>query len=60
MKDNPLSVSDWSECLQQMAQSTPESEPGQLQLYHYLSFGWLCGGIVEVLILSFTVILGIC
>ncbi|XP_056697780.1 uncharacterized protein [Spinacia oleracea] len=47
MKDNPLSVSDWSECLQQMAQSTPESEPGQLQLYHYLSFGWLCGGIVE-------------
>lgn len=60
MKESPLLVSDWNECLQQIAQSTPEGEPGQLQLYHYLSFGWLCGGIVEVLILSFTVILVIC
>ncbi|KMT17760.1 hypothetical protein BVRB_2g035090 isoform A [Beta vulgaris subsp. vulgaris] len=47
MKESPLLVSDWNECLQQIAQSTPEGEPGQLQLYHYLSFGWLCGGIVE-------------
>lgn len=47
MKDTPLLVADWNECLQQIAQSSPESEPGQLQLYHYLSFGWLCGGIVE-------------
>jgi len=28
--------------------SVPETEPGQQQLYHYLSFGWLCGGIIEV------------
>jgi hypothetical protein len=28
--------------------SAPETEPGQEQLYHYLSFGWLCGGIIEV------------
>ncbi|KAL2896746.1 hypothetical protein RDABS01_038530 [Bienertia sinuspersici] len=47
MKDNPISLSDWNECLQQVAQSTPDNEPGQVQLYHYLSFGWLCGGIVE-------------
>ncbi|XP_058078680.1 uncharacterized protein LOC131227010 [Magnolia sinica] len=26
---------------------TPETEPGREQLYHYLSFGWLCGGIIE-------------
>ncbi|KAK6158642.1 hypothetical protein DH2020_005956 [Rehmannia glutinosa] len=25
----------------------PETEPGREQLYHYLSFGWLCGGIIE-------------
>ncbi|XP_057524028.1 uncharacterized protein LOC130803845 isoform X2 [Amaranthus tricolor] len=47
MKENPLLVSDWNECLQRIAESIPECEPGQLQLYHYLSFGWLCGGIVE-------------
>lgn len=47
MKENPLSVCDWDECLQKIAASTPETEPGQQQLYHYLSFGWLCGGIIE-------------
>ncbi|PWA56493.1 protein kinase-like domain, Beta-lactamase/transpeptidase-like protein [Artemisia annua] len=25
-----------------------ETEPGRDQLYHYLSYGWLCGGIIEV------------
>nr|GFA25747.1 beta-lactamase/transpeptidase-like protein [Tanacetum cinerariifolium] len=25
----------------------PETEPGREQLYHYLSYGWLCGGIIE-------------
>ncbi|KAI3828567.1 hypothetical protein L1987_02670 [Smallanthus sonchifolius] len=24
-----------------------ETEPGREQLYHYLSYGWLCGGIIE-------------
>ncbi|KAJ8451329.1 hypothetical protein Cgig2_014101 [Carnegiea gigantea] len=47
MKENPLSVCDWNECLQKVAMSAPETEPGQQQLYHYLSFGWLCGGIIE-------------
>ncbi|KAI3888422.1 hypothetical protein MKW92_009544 [Papaver armeniacum] len=37
MQENPL----------RMAMSVPETEPGQQQLYHYLSFGWLCGGIIE-------------
>ncbi|XP_044463826.1 uncharacterized protein LOC123194605 isoform X2 [Mangifera indica] len=44
---NPLLMADWDECLNQIAMSVPETEPGQQQLYHYLSFGWLCGGIIE-------------
>ncbi|GAB2276038.1 hypothetical protein Dimus_010780 [Dionaea muscipula] len=47
MTENPLLVTDWNECLHRIAMSTPETEAGQQQLYHYLSFGWLCGGIIE-------------
>ncbi|PIA43882.1 hypothetical protein AQUCO_01800133v1 [Aquilegia coerulea] len=38
---------NWKACLNGVATATPESEPGQLQLYHYSSFGFLCGGIVQ-------------
>ncbi|CAL1385289.1 unnamed protein product [Linum trigynum] len=44
---NPLSLCDWKDCLNQIAEAEPETEPGQKQLYHYLSYGWLCGGIIE-------------
>ncbi|KAG9449275.1 hypothetical protein H6P81_009240 [Aristolochia fimbriata] len=47
MKEEPLLMCDWNECLNRIAMSMPETEPGFQQLYHYLSFGWLCGGIVE-------------
>lgn len=47
-KTNPLSICDWDESLDRMAMSTPETAPGSEQRYHYLSFGWLCGGIIEV------------
>lgn len=47
IKENPSALSDWEECLDHIARSTPETEPGCEQLYHYLSFGWLCGGIIE-------------
>ncbi|KAI3871347.1 hypothetical protein MKW92_031230 [Papaver armeniacum] len=47
MQENPLLLCEWDECLSRMAMSVPETEPGQQQLYHYLSFGWLCGGIIE-------------
>ncbi|XP_068641683.1 uncharacterized protein [Aristolochia californica] len=47
MKEKPLLMCDWNECLNRIAMSTPETEPGSEQLYHYLSFGWLCGGIIE-------------
>ncbi|KAF3446469.1 hypothetical protein FNV43_RR11648 [Rhamnella rubrinervis] len=47
IKENPLLLSDWDECLNNIAMSVPETEPNQVQLYHYLSFGWLCGGIIE-------------
>ncbi|GAV59037.1 Beta-lactamase domain-containing protein/ABC1 domain-containing protein/WaaY domain-containing protein [Cephalotus follicularis] len=45
--ENPLLMCDWDECLNRIAMSVPETEPGREQLYHYLSFGWLCGGIIE-------------
>ncbi|OEL28135.1 hypothetical protein BAE44_0010845, partial [Dichanthelium oligosanthes] len=35
------------ETLRQIAKCTPETEPGSAQIYHYLSFGWLCGGVIE-------------
>uniref|UniRef100_A0A0D9WTS6 ABC1 atypical kinase-like domain-containing protein n=1 Tax=Leersia perrieri TaxID=77586 RepID=A0A0D9WTS6_9ORYZ len=47
MKSNPLSVCDWEEMLEQITKCAPETEPGSAQIYHYLSFGWLCGGIIE-------------
>ncbi|XP_047340558.1 uncharacterized protein LOC124944128 [Impatiens glandulifera] len=46
-RENPLMMLDWNECLNQIVNSVPETEPGSQQLYHYLSFGWLCGGIIE-------------
>ncbi|XP_059662977.1 uncharacterized protein LOC132308779 [Cornus florida] len=46
-RENPLLMSDWDECLSRIAMSVPETVPGHEQLYHYLSFGWLCGGIIE-------------
>ncbi|KAI3703577.1 hypothetical protein L1987_73767 [Smallanthus sonchifolius] len=38
---------DFDECLKRIAMVAPETEPGHIQLYHYLSYGWLCGGIIE-------------
>ena len=48
MKNSPLLMCDWEESLNQIAAAAPESPPGSLQQYHYLSFGWLCGAIIEV------------
>ncbi|XP_023524043.1 uncharacterized protein LOC111788095 [Cucurbita pepo subsp. pepo] len=47
VRENPSLICDWDECLNCMAKSVPETEPGQEQVYHYLSYGWLCGGIIE-------------
>ncbi|XP_074587088.1 uncharacterized protein LOC141842978 isoform X2 [Curcuma longa] len=47
MRSNPLLMCDWEESLRHIARSVPETEPGSQQLYHYLSFGWLCGGVIE-------------
>ncbi|XP_027329559.1 uncharacterized protein LOC113845985 isoform X2 [Abrus precatorius] len=46
-QENPLLMFDWDECLNRICMSAPETEPGKEQFYHYLSFGWLCGGIIE-------------
>ncbi|KAG0473941.1 hypothetical protein HPP92_015276 [Vanilla planifolia] len=47
LKSDPLLLCDWDQCLQHIANCKPETEPGSQQLYHYTSFGWLCGGIIE-------------
>ncbi|KAK3041534.1 hypothetical protein RJ639_002220 [Escallonia herrerae] len=46
-RENPLLMCDWDECLNRIALSAPETEPGHKQLYHYMSFGWLCARIWE-------------
>ncbi|KAK1289871.1 putative ABC1 protein [Acorus calamus] len=47
MRSDPLIICNWDECLNLISKSIPQTEPGSEQLYHYLSFGWLCGGIIE-------------
>ncbi|KAL8216494.1 hypothetical protein R6Q57_023331 [Mikania cordata] len=38
MQDNPMVLCDWDECLKRIAMAAPETEPGQQQQYHYLSY----------------------
>ncbi|XP_074574391.1 uncharacterized protein LOC141830842 [Curcuma longa] len=47
IRSDPLLMCDWEESLRHIARSVPDTEPGSQQLYHYLSFGWLCGGVIE-------------
>lgn len=47
LKSDPLVMCNWDETLKKLAASTPESPPGAKQVYHALTFGWLCGGIIE-------------
>ncbi|XP_042418895.1 uncharacterized protein LOC122007137 [Zingiber officinale] len=44
---NPLLMCDWGMSLHHTAKAVPETDPGSQQLYHFLSFGWLCGGVIE-------------
>ncbi|CAI9284939.1 unnamed protein product [Lactuca saligna] len=46
-ENDPALFCDWDECVKRIAMVTPETEPGCEQLYHYFSYGWLCGGIIE-------------
>ncbi|KAL7601145.1 hypothetical protein Lser_V15G22830 [Lactuca serriola] len=46
-KNDPMLFCDWDECIKHIALVAPETEPGREQLYHYLAYGWLCGGIIE-------------
>ncbi|KAK8954633.1 hypothetical protein KSP39_PZI002500 [Platanthera zijinensis] len=47
LQNNPFLLCDWEQSLHHIASCNPETEPGTQQLYHYLSFGWLCGGVIE-------------
>eukprot|EP01135_Chromosphaera_perkinsii_P011221 Nk52_evm2s2367 gene=Nk52_evmTU2s2367 len=40
-------VGDWNAMLKKIEQATPAFAPGSKVVYHYLSFGWLVGAIVE-------------
>ncbi|GAQ87218.1 ABC1 family protein [Klebsormidium nitens] len=44
---NPTVVRDWQSMLRLMEEAWPETPPGTNQMYHYLSFGWLAGGLIE-------------
>ncbi|XP_024996178.1 uncharacterized protein LOC112529237 isoform X1 [Cynara cardunculus var. scolymus] len=46
-QEDPMLFCDWDECLKRITLVAPETEPGREQLYHYLSYGWLSGGIIE-------------
>ena len=48
LKSDPLLMCNWDETLKKLAAALPESSPGVQQVYHALTFGWLCGGIIEV------------
>jgi aarF domain-containing kinase len=38
---------DWFGMREHMTKATPEHEPGTRTMYHYLTYCWLCGGIIE-------------
>ncbi|GJP49801.1 hypothetical protein CLOM_g8969 [Closterium sp. NIES-68] len=44
---DPMLMCRWREMLSHLAAEVPESPPGTVEEYHYLSFGWLAGGIIE-------------
>nr|GEZ06370.1 putative beta-lactamase/transpeptidase-like protein [Tanacetum cinerariifolium] len=46
-EEDPTLYCDFDECLKRIAMVASETEPGRGQLYHYLSHGWLRGGIIE-------------
>lgn len=48
-RGNPFLMANWEQCLKSIVMSEPETEPGQEQTYHYLSYGYICGGIIEVI-----------
>ena len=50
LKADPLLMCNWDETLKKLAAAPLESAPGDKQVYHALTFGWLCGGIIEVCI----------
>ena len=47
-KDDPFIMCNWDEILKQIAMAAPDTSPGTKQIYHALTYGWLCGGIIEV------------
>lgn len=46
-KEDPFIMCKWDEVLQELAEAVPDAPPGIKQAYHALTYGWLCGGIIE-------------
>ena len=42
----------WDTILDHVARAVPTTKPGDVARYHYLSFGWIVGGIVRFEIAS--------
>lgn len=52
LQKNPMIMCNWKDTLNLLAQVAPESVPGKEQQYHTLTYGWLCGAIAEVPLLT--------
>lgn len=44
---DPFIMRDWNKMIKLMEDAEPHPEPGKETRYHYFSFGWLVGGLVE-------------
>mmetsp|Transcript_34465 Transcript_34465/g.135576 ORF Transcript_34465/g.135576 Transcript_34465/m.135576 type:complete len:835 (-) Transcript_34465:3185-5689(-) len=47
IEKNFFVVCDWDRMIRLMEEAEPKTAPGSEQSYHYLSFGWIIGGLVE-------------
>ncbi|KAI5082819.1 hypothetical protein GOP47_0002562 [Adiantum capillus-veneris] len=46
-KEDPFIMCKWEDVLKELADAVPDAPPGTKQAYHALTYGWLCGGIIE-------------
>ncbi|KAJ8906899.1 hypothetical protein NDN08_003383 [Rhodosorus marinus] len=47
IEKNFFSVCNWDRMIRLMEEADPTTAPGSEESYHYLSFGWIVGGLVE-------------
>lgn len=47
LRKNGFAICQWEKMVNIMAEAEPEGSPGDKEVYHALSFGWIVGGIIE-------------